>query len=212
MDGVDVGSMPNRRRTLAAVAATLLTALTVAVVLADGPLPGEVADIRRWQAIGAPIPAIADGVLVVTGTEATLVVGIVPAAWLVRRHGRRGLAAVLFILGAILVVQPLSKEVIDRERPTSDQVEVRAESTSESFPSGHALGTTAVWGTAALYARATGRRALGTLLVLPIVATGVATAVQGVHWASDVVAGAIIGGATAWLAVRTLRFPTEPVP
>jgi membrane-associated phospholipid phosphatase len=205
MDRVDVGSMPSRRHMLAAAAAALLAVLTVAVVLADGPLPGEVALIERWQAIGPPIPAVADAVLTVTGTEATLVIGAVPAVWLVVRHGRRGLAAVLIILAAMLVVQPLSKELVDRERPSSDQVEVRATSTSESYPSGHALGTTAVWGTAALYVRATGRRTPGLLLVFPIVATGVASVVQGVHWASDVVAGAIIGGFAAWLAVGALE-------
>jgi membrane-associated phospholipid phosphatase len=212
MDSVDVRSTRRHRRWMAAAAAALLTTLTVAVALVDGPLPGEVADIERWQAIGPPIPTVADVVLTATGTEANLIVGAVPAVWLVRRHGKRGLAAALIILAAMLVVQPLTKELIDRERPTSEQVEVRATSTSESFPSGHALGTTAVWGTAALYARATGRRTSGTLLVLPIVCTGVASAVQGVHWASDVLAGMIIGGASAWLAVGTLRLTPQDRP
>ena len=186
-------------------AVVLFAALTLAVLVADGPLPGEVAYIRWWQRIGEPLPTIADVVRIVTGTEATLLIGAVPAVWLIRAHGRRGIVAVLIVVAAMLVVQPVSKELIDRDRPNEEQVDVRAENTSRSYPSGHSLSTTAAWGTAALYAWRRGRRGWAALFVVPIAVTGVASTVQGVHWVSDAIAGTIIGGIAAWLALEALQ-------
>jgi membrane-associated phospholipid phosphatase len=188
-----------------AVAAVALIALTIAVVVVGGPLPGEVAIIRWLQALDEPVPAIADLVRATTSTEGNLIVGVVPAVWLVRRHGRRGVAAVLICLVAMLVIQPVSKGLVDRDRPSTAQVEVRAESTSRSYPSGHSLSTTTVWGAAAWYVGRTGRRRRALALAFPIPCTAVASGIHGVHWASDSVAGTIIGGATAWATVRMIR-------
>jgi membrane-associated phospholipid phosphatase len=185
-------------------AAVLLAGLTVAVLVADGPLTGEVAYCRQWQRLGQPIPVLADVVRALTGTQANLLIGSVGAVWLIRRHGRRGAWAVVIVLSAMLVVQPVSKVLVDRDRPSVEQVEVRAEHTSRSYPSGHSLSTTAAWGTAALYAVRRGRRGWAVAFVAPIASTGVAGAVQGVHWVSDAIAGTIVGGAAAWLAVGIL--------
>jgi membrane-associated phospholipid phosphatase len=189
-----------------------LIALTVAVLLADGPLPGEVAYIRWWQRLGQPVPAFADIVRHTTSTEANVVVGLIPAVRVVRRYGRRGVAAVLICLTSMLAVQPVSKVLVDRERPTEEQVEVRRGHTSRSYPSGHSLSTTTVWGAFALDAwrRGNGRR--GALLAVPIACTFVSGAIHGVHWPSDAVAGTIIGSFAAVLALRALRVvPPEPV-
>ena len=185
-------------------AGIVLVALTVAVLTADGPLPGEVGYILWWQDFGTPVPQFADVVRATTGTEGNLVIGIVPAIWLVHQHGRRGVAAVAVLLVAMLIVQPVSKELVDRERPVARQVEVRAEPTSLSYPSGHSLSTAAVWGTAALLAWRTGRRRWSIVCVVPIACTGVSSAIQGVHWPSDAVAGTIVGLGAAWIAVHLL--------
>jgi membrane-associated phospholipid phosphatase len=131
-------------------AGLVLLALTVAVLVADGPLAGEVDYILWWQGFGTPVPEFADFVRATTGTEGNLVLGAVPAVWLVRRYGRRAAAAVAVVLVAFLIVQPGSKVLIDRERPDEQQVDVRAEHSSLSYPSGHSLSTAAVWGTAGL--------------------------------------------------------------
>lgn len=186
-------------------AGLVLFALTVAVLMADGPLPGEVDYILRWQSFGTPVPEFADVVRATTGTEGNLLIGIVPAVWLVRRHGRRGVAAVVVVLVALLIVQPVSKFLVDRERPDAQHVEVRAEHSSLSYPSGHSLSTAAVWGTAALFAWRTGRRRWAIVCVVPIACTGVSSAIHGVHWPSDAVAGTIIGLGAAWIAVDLLR-------
>lgn len=186
-------------------AAAVLVGLTAAVLVADGPLPGEVAIIRALQGLGQPVPAFADVVRATTGTEGNLVVGALPATWLVRRLGRDGLAAVLICLVAMLVVQPVAKELVDRDRPSAAEVEVRAEHSSRSYPSGHSLSTTTVWGAAALFTARLGQRRLAALLVVPVCSTAVASGIHGVHWASDAIAGTIMGGAAAWLAIEQVQ-------
>ena len=193
-------------------AGAVLVVLTVAVLVADGPLPGEVDYIRWWQDFGSPVPTFGDVVRSTTGTEANLLIGVVPAIWLVRRHGRRGVAVVSVVLVAMLIVQPVSKELVDRDRPDAEQVDVRAEPTSRSYPSGHSLSTSAVWGTAALLAWRTGRRHWAVVCVLPIASTGVSSAIQGVHWPSDAVAGTIVGLAAASIAANLLRERSRDAP
>lgn len=178
------------------VAVLAITTLTVAVLLHPEPLPGEIAYVGRLQGLGEPVPSIAELVRVTTGTEAALLLCVVPVAWLVVRHRRSGLGAAAIALSAMLVVQPVLKEIVDRPRPSASVVEVRATPTSKSFPSGHSLSTTTVWGAAALVARRR-RPGLTAIAAGPIVLTFVAGGVQGVHWPSDAVAGTLIGAVAA---------------
>lgn len=198
---------PHAAAVVGVVAATVLVTLTVAVLIVDGPLRGEIEIIRRLQDLGGPAAAFADVLRFTTGTEGNLIIGLVPAVWVIRRHGRRGVAAVAICLAAMLVVQPVAKELIDRDRPDEEQVDVRAEHTSKSYPSGHSLSTTTVFGAAALYAARRGRRGWALLIAVPIPCTAVASGIHGVHWASDAIAGTIIGGFAAWSAVAVLQLP-----
>jgi membrane-associated phospholipid phosphatase len=174
-----------------------------------GALPGEVAIIRFWQRLPEPVPTIADAVRDLTGTEASLVVLTPVAVFAVWRYGARALAAVAVLLVAMLVVQPALKDVVDRERPSAGEVEVRASFDSESFPSGHSLGTTAVWGAIALTLRRTGHRRWPVAGALPVPATWIASDVLGAHWPTDSLAGTLIGGAAALLAVRICGEPAR---
>lgn len=209
-EGSPPTNVPRIAVIVGSVAAVVLAALTAAVLAADGPLPGEVAIIRWLQDFGQPVPVFADVLRFTTGTEGNLVMGAIPAVWLVRRHGRRGAAAVAICLFALLVVQPVYKELVDRDRPSEEQVEVRAEHTSRSYPSGHSLSTTTVFGAAALYAARLGHRRWALAIAIPIPATAVSSGIHGVHWASDAIAGTIIGAFAAWAAVAVLRLPPTP--
>ena len=115
----------------------------------------------------------------------------------------------------MLVVQPLFKEIVDRPRPAAADVEVRATSTSESFPSGHSLSTTTAWGAAALVAARRDRR-LAAPLTVPILLTFLAGGVQGLHWPTDAIAGTTTGALAAFaIGARLSRTGTvrdEPVP
>ena len=197
---------------LVLTACTVLAVLTVIVVVHPGPLPGEVEYIRWLQHRGEPLASIADFVRHTTSTLANLIVLALPAALAAKRYGRPARQAVVIALAAMLAVQPMYKEVVDRPRPDETQVEVRAEHSSKSFPSGHSLGTATVWGAAAGLAWTRRRRGLAVVLGVPIGATGVSSGVQGVHWPSDAVAGTIVGGVTAWAMVVLISSAGAPGP
>lgn len=164
--------------------------------------------MERLQAVGEPVPSIAEVVRVTTSTEAALIVLAVAAPWLLSRYRPAGGIAIAVLVATVLVVQPLVKELVDRPRPTADQVEVRADHTSMSYPSGHSMSTTAVWGTAVGVAHRRRRLGVAAIASIPIVLTFVASGVQGVHWPSDAVGGTLLGMAAAAVAVRILTVGT----
>jgi undecaprenyl-diphosphatase len=181
----------------------LATLLAIAVIIHPGPLPGDLAIVKWWQRFGEPVPTIAEWVRLTTSTEANLIVAAIPAWFVVHRYGRLAAAAVAIGLVTMLVAQPLVKEVVDRPRPTPDQVDVRADYSSMSFPSGHSMSTMAVWGVAVLVAIALRRSRVAVVLAVPIALTSVASLVQGVHWPSDSLAGLMLGAISA-IASATL--------
>ena len=199
----------NVRRVWSATAIVVLVTLALVAASHPGPLPGEVPYIRWLQRLGEPVPSLAGFVRTTTGTEGSLVVGVLPGIWLVRRYGQAGARAVLIALLILLVVQPVFKELVDRPRPTATQVEVRAEHTSKSFPSGHSLSTTTIWGTASGLAWRRRRRLLAAGAAVPIMMTGLASGVQGVHWPSDAIAGTLAGVLAATAILHTLQ-PERP--
>lgn len=187
-----------------------VAALSVAAGLHPGPWPGEVGWVRWLQDLREPVGSVADFVRLTTGTEGNLIVLVPLAVVVVARHGRPGAVVVAFALVAMLGVQPGLKDVVDRPRPDETQVEVRADHTSESFPSGHSLSTTTVWGSAALVAWRASRRRLAALLAAPIALTAMSSGVQGVHWPSDAVAGTLIGLLAVAVAAVLLSPPDPP--
>ena len=192
-------------RTWPALAGVVLVLLTLVIVSHPGPLPGEIAYIRWLQRRGEPLRTLAEVVRATTGTEGNLVVAVPAGIWLIHRHRSVGVRALSIVLVTLLVIQPVFKELVDRPRPAADQVEVRATHTSKSFPSGHSLSTTTVWGAACGLAWQRRRRSLAVGLAIPIVMTGVASGVQGVHWPTDALAGTLVGGLAAWAIVRVLN-------
>jgi undecaprenyl-diphosphatase len=96
-------------------------------------------------------------------------------------------------------VQDAIKGIVDRPRPSPELVDVRASSSSESFPSGHAMGTTYFYGflvylsltlPMARQARAPVIALCGTLIAI----TALCSVWLGVHWPSDIVGGFAWGG------------------
>ena len=186
----------------------LVIGLGVAVVAHPEPLPGELGYVRWLQDLDEPVPTVADVVWATTGTEAALVVAAVVAGWLIARRQRRQAALVVAVAAlTMLVVQPVVKEIVDRPRPSAQLVSARAEVESMSFPSGHSMSTTTVWGAVAGAAWAHRRREVGVAVASPIVFTFVAGGVQGVHWPTDAIAGTLLGATAACLIVRRVAPP-----
>ena len=193
------------RRWWPAVALVVLATLTAVVLAHPDPLAGELGYVRWLQRRGEPVATAAEIVRATTGTEASVILAALGAVWSIRRFGQSGVRALLIALVVMLVVQPVFKELVDRPRPNTTQVEVRADFSSKSFPSGHSLSTTTIWGAAAGLAGKRRRRTLAAAACVPIVATGFASAVEGVHWPSDAIAGTLVGLIAAWAIVDTLH-------
>lgn len=134
---------------------------------------------------------------------------VIPAAAWVWRRGRARLA--LFLLVTTLgggLLDTIVKVVVSRARPSL--VDPVATAHGKSFPSGHAMSSTLVYGALLLvFLPAIGRRfrpyVVGAAVVL-VTAIGFSRLALGVHYISDVVGGVVLG--LAWLAASTAAFST----
>lgn len=112
------------------------------------------------------------------------------------------------VVGGLLNLQ--LKAWFARARP--DLAEALREAHGYSFPSGHAMGSTIVFGALAYLAfRALehwrARAAALSLACTMIVAIAASRIYLGVHWISDVAAG--IAAGTIWLAATTMAYETS---
>ncbi|PVZ03699.1 undecaprenyl-diphosphatase [Actinomycetospora cinnamomea] len=125
------------------------------------------------------------------------------------RHTRRGaLRGVLAIAGASLLANGVLKPLVPRRRPAAELLPAHRSldypPTSSSFPSGHAAS-------AAAFATAVAMESpKAATWVLPLAATVAYSRVHvGVHWTTDVAAGAGLGALAAmatkrWLPIRDI--------
>lgn len=135
-------------------------------------------------------------------------------AWLVKKLRNRALwAFVTMMVGWNLALD--AKLVVQRARPVVDDPISHAP--GYSFPSGHAANV-AIIATAMVFLlwpllSEVGRRVLTTVAVVVVLAVGLDRVFLGVHFASDVVAGWILGVGTtfsSWLGFLGRTSPTSP--
>ena len=166
-------------------------------------LPGDLDLTQRLQDSIFPGLRLSKFVRLVTTTQAVLGTGGAAAVALWLLGWRR--QAVLLVVGlvALALLQSGIKDLVDRPRPTADLVELRAGFSSPSFPAGHVMSPTVLYGfllylAIALRFSLALRVALVGWSVFVLVLTGPANVYVGVHWPSDVVGG------YAWGAVLVL--------
>ena len=124
-----------------------------------------------------------------------------------RRASYRVLLAYLFTLTA----NNLTKIIIERERPQLSTLYV--DPSSYSFPSGHAMNSAAVYGTAAVLLSEAFPRykwPIRLTAVVLVFAIGTSRVYLDAHWPSDVLAGFAAG----WLITSIVRliFPSQSAP
>ena len=175
-------------------------------------LPGDLRLTEWLQDSPFPGTGLSKAVRAVTTTEVVLVTGFAVAAalWLLGR--RRQAVALAVALAVLPLAQYGIKEVVDRARPSPELVEIRAGFSSPSFPSGHVMGPTLLYGFLLYLSLRRGlppalRATAGTWSVAVLVLSAPANVYLGVHWPSDVL-GAYTWGAALLLPALLVAGPS----
>ena len=143
------------------------------------------------------------------GSPVWFYVIVIPAVYWVWRRGHVRLAVFLVVttLGGGLL-DTIVKEAVGRSRPSL--VDPVATAHGKSFPSGHAMSSTVVYGALLMvFLPVIGRRYRPVVLggaILLVLAIGFTRLALGVHFISDVLGGFVLG--LAWLAASTAAFST----
>jgi membrane-associated phospholipid phosphatase len=177
-----------------------LLAGSIALVLlavAKDTLPGDRAITEWLQEQPLPGQDLSDFVRVLTTTEVVLATGAAVSLilWL------RGHRPQAILLGAGLAGMAMAqfgvKELVDRPRPDAEFVDIRAERSSPSFPAGHVMSGTFLYGfliylvvTLPLGRGAAVALAIAAALVIALV--GPVNVWLGVHWPSDALGGYLL--------------------
>ncbi|MCA1655890.1 MAG: phosphatase PAP2 family protein [Pseudonocardiaceae bacterium] len=203
-----------RRRVLSGVAVVAVLALAAVVltyaVVGRDALAGVDGGSRDWV-IAHRTPVLTEVMVNASrlgSTPSLVVIALLVATLLVWRGRKADSVLVVASTTGVLLLGPLLKYVVERPRPApADQLVLVI---SSSYPSGHSLNTMAVFGLLTVLAvrewpgwRGTAPVAIGTLLIGTV---GLSRVYLGVHWASDVLGGWLIG--LLWL---TLSLTVEHV-
>jgi undecaprenyl-diphosphatase len=190
---------------------TAALALSIAVSAAATPLPGEARALHEVQDWAFPGDALSDTIRAATTTGMVIILGTLLAMGLLVTGERREALVLLALLFVLAWLQPALKELIDRPRPSSELFDVRADVTSPSFPSGHAMSPTVLYGYVIALcatqpwpriARVAASAACAAILVL----TGIVSIWLGVHWPADVIGGYLSGASLVLAAMLLSRF------
>lgn len=191
---------------LAGFAAVLVCAVGLGELLSLAERPGGAtsvdASITSWI-IAHRTPALTTvaKALSTLGSQRVLTPLVVIAVLVVLLRRAWALAGLLLVAwGGAIVLYSLTKQVVGRHRPPTDIWLTAA--AGKSFPSGHAVQSLATYVVVAWVAGVALRRARAPALAAAAVlaaSVGWSRVYLGVHWATDVAAGWLIGG--AWVAI-----------
>jgi membrane-associated phospholipid phosphatase len=162
------------------------------------PLFGLLLQAISWP--GYAVPAIAIVSLVV------IFLGMAGLRW--------EALAVIFAVLTSGAVNYLIKIAIRRPRPTEDLVEVFQTLNTYSFPSGHVMFYTTFFGFLLFLAYTMLNRSIKRLILLIFLAmmialVGMSRLYVGEHWASDVVAGYLLGSLMLILSIQFYQWGKE---
>ncbi|MDQ3697149.1 MAG: phosphatase PAP2 family protein [Gemmatimonadota bacterium] len=197
-------------------AAAAVTGILFALMLRG---TGDWATGLPWErdlllATHVTLPPVLDAAMLVLpwlGTNITLLpLTLAAAAWLLLVRRRADLAAHLVVVevGAWTLV-PILKELFQRPRP--ELWEWRGQFAWSSYPSGHAITSTAVLLTVAILLRRERGWTWPAWLLVALIAVSLYSRIYlGVHWPTDLIGGVLVG--LVWLiaTLRAFRPPLHP--
>lgn len=128
--------------------------------------------------------------------------------WLWRRRNWWAPLVLALSIGGSTAAKSIVKALIDRPRPPIARL---AEATGSSFPSGHSVRAVALYGVLAVLvthvARSRHVRAAAWITAALLIAAVAGSRVAlGVHYVTDVIAGALLG--VAWIAIVLTAVPS----
>jgi undecaprenyl-diphosphatase len=188
------------------VIATAVFAQLAGAVVAGAPITRLDAELANWlHAHARASGGLRRFLMAVTHVHSTpgiLVLASIAGIWLYRHGHRYWLIALASAVPGGLVLNVVLKHTFERARPHF--AEPLLELTTYSFPSGHAMAATVLYGFIACYAsrhaRSWAGRVLPFVLALLMVATVAFSRMYlGVHYLSDVLAATAEG--CGWLAI-----------
>jgi undecaprenyl-diphosphatase len=183
-----------------------------------GQASWEVQVMRDFQAsTPPPMRHVAEFMTTLGRSPYYELVALTGAVALIAVARRPWLVLLLFSATILRGTSPIMKDIVGRDRPAPEQVTVADILPSQSFPSGHVLGATLVFG-ALIYAVEVSvshrglRRACQGFLASMILLMGYARVELGEHWPVDVLGGWIIGGLMLAALVWVHRAVDRPQP
>lgn len=188
------------------VVATAVFAQLAGAVVAGAPITQLDVEVANWlHAHARANGGLRQFLMAVTQVHSTpgiLVLALVAGTWLYRHGQRYWMIALASAVPGGLVLNVVLKHTFERARPHF--AEPLLELSTYSFPSGHAMAATVLYGFIACHASRHARswtgRVLPFVLALLMVATVAFSRMYlGVHYLSDVLAAAAEG--CGWLAI-----------
>lgn len=136
-----------------------------------------------------------------------IVLSLAMVCW--RPTRKAGILALLAMALGLLVTNVTIKPLVERSRPWLDLpiTPLVVENDPHSFPSGH---TCAAFAAGMIWVRALPWRWGRVLAVVLAVAMGLSRLYVGVHYPTDVAAGALIGSLCAWIVWRLYTHWKKP--
>jgi undecaprenyl-diphosphatase len=186
--------------------ATAIFARMAGAVVAGEPITQLDVEVANWlhahAHANAGLRAVLMAVTHVHSTPGILILASMTGIWLYRRGKRYWVVALASAVPGGLVLNVLLKHTFERARPHF--AEPLLELSTYSFPSGHSMAATVLYGFLACYAARHARGWAGRVLPFVLAAAMVATVAfsrmyLGVHYLSDVLAAMAEG--CGWLAI-----------
>lgn len=188
------------------VIATAVFAHLAGAVVAGAPITQLDVEVANWlhphAHANGPLRSFLLGITHMHSTPGILIMAALFGFFLYRRGHRYWLIALASSVPGGQVLNVVLKHTFERARPHF--AEPILELTTYSFPSGHAMGATVLYGFIACYGARHARSWWGRVLPFVLASAMVATVAfsrmyLGVHYLTDVLAGLVEG--CAWLAI-----------